>query len=215
MKHPVDTSVISTILLDLGGVLLDIRSNEEWKNRYINPLLGREIDQEDFRRLYIANELGELGPDRLKKELEALAGKPLSTAAFEAAWNGILLDMPERNMDAVRSLSEKFTLYLLSNTNSIHKDAWWRIIHDRYGEDAFPSAFSGYFYSHEIGSIKPDREIFSVVHKGIGQPAKSSVLFFDDKEENVEAARSFGWQSVRVIPGSADLTDLAGELGLL
>jgi len=67
--------------------------------------------------------------------------------------------------------------------------------------------------SHEIGLIKPDREIYEHVVNELGCPA-ASVCFLDDNQINVDAAREFGIDAHRV-DGSEAARALLAERGLL
>ncbi|UBF25143.1 HAD-IA family hydrolase [Kovacikia minuta CCNUW1] len=58
----------------------------------------------------------------------------------------------------------------------------------------FSRLFDGAFFSAEIGAIKPNLDFFEYVTAAIGQPP-SSMLFWDDSEKNVQAARKHGWQA--------------------
>lgn len=50
-------------------------------------------------------------------------------------------------------------------------------------------------YSHEVGLAKPYPEAYDLTTRRLGVRA-SEVLFLDDVEANVSAARAFGWQAV-------------------
>jgi len=79
---------------------------------------------------------------------------------------------------------------MLSNTNARH---WARRERD------FPTAGTLHHQhaSHEIGHAKPDGAIYDAFVREVGvRPA--SILFFDDLEENVAAARAAGWDAVRI-----------------
>ena len=53
----------------------------------------------------------------------------------------------------------------------------------------------GYFdhtiFSHEVGSLKPDRKIYDAAIAAAGKPP-DALFFTDDREENIEAARALG-----------------------
>jgi HAD superfamily hydrolase (TIGR01509 family) len=50
-------------------------------------------------------------------------------------------------------------------------------------------------YSHEVGLAKPDPAVYDLATRRLGvEPGE--VLFLDDVEANVEAARAFGWRAV-------------------
>ncbi len=55
--------------------------------------------------------------------------------------------------------------------------------------------FDFLFLSSEMGMVKPDAEIYETVLKAIALPPES-VLFIDDKPENIEAARRSGMQGL-------------------
>lgn len=64
------------------------------------------------------------------------------------------------------------------------------------GEAAYPflEEFDRRFLSGEMGVTKPDPRIYERVEEGCGLPSES-LLFADDREENVEAARIRGWRT--------------------
>jgi putative hydrolase of the HAD superfamily len=215
VKIPINTHTVETILLDFGGVLFEITSVEDWLDHHINPLLGTDLDMPAFNKLYQASECGELSESELKASMEQLSGNSFSMEDFASAWNGILLGMPESSMSILHRLAARYDLYLLSNTNAIHYASWWKTIEDKFGVGNFEKAFRGFFYSHELGCVKPGQDIYRKVHDLLGRPSRSSVLFFDDKKENADAAGAFGWQACHVDLSSTDLTAMVEELDLL
>ncbi|RJK94803.1 HAD family hydrolase [Vallicoccus soli] len=56
------------------------------------------------------------------------------------------------------------------------------------------SAFDRLFFSGELGVAKPDPGIYARVDEELGT-APGDVLFVDDREVNVEAARAHGWRA--------------------
>lgn len=56
----------------------------------------------------------------------------------------------------------------------------------------FLDRFDHLFFSCEVGYQKPDRAYYQFVEKTLGLE-KESILFLDDAERNVIAAREFGW----------------------
>ena len=50
-------------------------------------------------------------------------------------------------------------------------------------------------YSHEVGLRKPDPAVYALTAARLGvEPAQ--IVFLDDVEVNVEAARAVGWHAV-------------------
>jgi glucose-1-phosphatase len=89
----------------------------------------------------------------------------------------------------------------LANTNDA---AWRRLYPVLPTEPEFPSLarIQFRFASHLMGVQKPDPQAFREVERGTGYSG-DAILFFDDRTENVEAARWFGW--------TAELIDHAGD----
>ena len=59
-------------------------------------------------------------------------------------------------------------------------------------DDLFDQVFS----SAEIGFKKPDAPFFEAIANSIGVPAER-ILFWDDSQGHVDAARACGWQAER------------------
>jgi 2-haloacid dehalogenase len=58
----------------------------------------------------------------------------------------------------------------------------------------FLDEFDRYYISARMGVIKPEAEIYAMVEADCGLPAKS-LLFADDRPENITAAADRGWQT--------------------
>lgn len=84
---------------------------------------------------------------------------------------------------------------LLSNTCAGH---WEWIEKQRFPVMDF--TFDAQILSFEIGSMKPDREIYQAAEAAADVPV-SRILFLDDRLENVKAARSFDWQAEQCLGG--------------
>lgn len=69
-----------------------------------------------------------------------------------------------------------------------------------------------YYFSDEIGAVKPDRKIFEHVIDDLGAPPER-VFFFDDTSVNVRAARSVGLTAFEV-DGIAELETCLQRLGV-
>ena len=88
-------------------------------------------------------------------------------------------------------LKKNYKLYLVSNTNSIHK---------RYGyqDYEFLKLFDKLILSHQVKFIKPGEEIYLEVEKISGFPSEEH-LFIDDILEYVDAAKNIGWDGIKFI----------------
>ena len=69
------------------------------------------------------------------------------------------------------------------------------------------SFFDGIFYSAALGYQKPMPEFFCKATEAVGgQP--SEIILVDDTEENIVAARAFGWKAVQWRPGMNLIAEL-------
>jgi glucose-1-phosphatase len=85
----------------------------------------------------------------------------------------------------VEELAKEHPLYLLSNTNALHKD--WLFAR-------FPvfQHFKGGIFSHEAGCMKPHDEIYEAALSQLGlDPAET--LYIDDLSDNIVAGERFGF----------------------
>lgn len=58
----------------------------------------------------------------------------------------------------------------------------------------FATLFDGVFSSAFVGYKKPQPEFFEYIAKALAPLQKDEILFCDDREENVSAAKQFNWQ---------------------
>ena len=104
-------------------------------------------------------------------------------AEFIAAWEDIFV--PNEPMVAlVEKLHGRFPLYLLSNTNDIHRDYFFR---------QYPvfQRFTAGIYSYEAKASKPGRKIYETAQEQLGLEPKTT-FFIDDLLPNIEMARTLG-----------------------
>jgi putative hydrolase of the HAD superfamily len=103
---------------------------------------------------------------------------------FHETWSAVFLPdliVPER---LLANLKQRYPLILVSNTNESHVD---------YIARTYPvfDYFDHKIFSHEVGSLKPDREIYEAAIDAAGRPPEE-LFFTDDREENIHAARELG-----------------------
>jgi putative hydrolase of the HAD superfamily len=60
------------------------------------------------------------------------------------------------------------------------------------------AGFAHHTFSHRLRMAKPEAEIYQHAIESLGVPAER-VLFIDDREENVEAARAAGLQAIQYV----------------
>lgn len=99
----------------------------------------------------------------------------------------------------------------LSNTNPSH----WRQMLDASGPNAMPlHKLTHRFASHLLGCRKPNEAIYRKVERATGAAA-DQIGFFDDAQENVDAARRIGWHAHRIDPEVGDpIAQVRRHLGI-
>ena len=123
---------------------------------------------------------------RIPAELEYSGPEP-----FEQRFHAWQLRLFPGVAELVRNAAPRFRIALLSNTNEIH----WRQVNK--GNDVF-AHFDHIFLSYETGCFKPSESAFSSVTDHY-QCAPADVVFLDDSESNIVAARDFGMDARRVV----------------
>ena len=137
------------ILFDLGGVILDINVQATLKGFYD---LGFPAELMQFPHsmttdLFFKYETGKLDTDQFRNAIRESAGVEMSNQAFDEAWNAMLVSIPEERTALLKRLSERYPLYMLSNTSSLHV----KVFENMYLEAAGISmreVFTKIYYSH-------------------------------------------------------------------
>lgn len=115
----------------------------------------------------------------------------MSFEDFFQAWNCTFVPEPILPERIIKSLSEKYKLLVLSDTNEMHFD---------YIKENFPilDYIDDFILSHKVNVVKPSAEIFQAVVKIAG--CKPEECFFvDDLQVNVEGAKRFGLNAMQFI----------------
>lgn len=200
--------MIKNLLFDLGGVIMDIDRNccvktfESLGMREIDSLLGLYGQKGVFLEL----ESGLISPADFRTELRKKIPGEVSDRQIDDAFNEFLLGIPVERLRWLEQLRKEYPVYLLSNTNEIMMESK---IKDSFRADGHDinHYFDGIVTSYEAKCCKPARKIFDYASEKLGiNPAET--LFFDDSQANVDAARSYGYQAVRVRPGEEFMTIL-------
>jgi putative hydrolase of the HAD superfamily len=178
------------LILDFGGVLYHI-------DYYLSVVKFGEIGFSNFdawysqakqHELFDKLETGNISNENFYDEVRKISGLSLSDEAIATAWNALLLELPKERISLLKTLSQQFNLYLLSNTNRIHATAFKTQIEQHIGWDIFSEPFQRIYLSHEIGLRKPDAETFEFVINE-NRLNKEETLFVDDSFQHVEGAR--------------------------
>jgi len=183
------------LLLDLGGVLIDIDYQatekafeklgvDDFKNRYT-----QFAQNELFDRF----ECGQISPQHFINLLLPYTAPGTTPNEVVAAWNAMIGAFPVEKIALLDRLSQTLPLFMLSNTNELHwvpvEKAWKRV-----SQKDMASYFRTIFLAHQIGKRKPSPETFIWVCEQIGFEPKE-VLFIDDSPQHIEGAKAAGLQT--------------------
>jgi len=184
------------VCFDWGGVILRICRSFPEGVRAAGLDHREGVDNEELydvrRALSAEHQVGRMSEDDFFTSVSESYGglyTPEEVALVHDAW---LLDEYEGVAGLVRDLHETAPCptALLSNTNARH---WGRRISD------FPTAGSLHLQhaSHLLQLAKPDDGIYRAFESETGFSG-AQIVFFDDLEPNILAARKRGWRAVQV-----------------
>jgi putative hydrolase of the HAD superfamily len=199
---------IQAVLFDADGVIQQPTAAR--RSAWIN-LLGRSEDLDGFLQ------------DVFKAELPCLASQSDFSSAFAEVicrWNcsgsidealraWTMIEPKNEIIEMIKILRQTgTTCCLATNQEPIRADFMSR----RLG---YETLFDREFYSCRMGVAKPNVEYFRRIVTELGIESQR-VLFFDDREDNVEAARAAGLRAAHfhLSHGEARLRELLREFAL-
>lgn len=190
---------IRNIIFDLGGVIINIRSEEDWYKNYMIPLLGETgLANAIEKRIFELLELGDITVNDFYKNLCSLSSNKFSFDELEVAWNGRLLAIPEERIDLLYELSQSYSLFLLSNTNQMHCDFILNYIREKFKKDVFEEVFETTYYSFKLQKIKPHIDIYKSVIQDAALTTHET-LFIDDSSVNLAEPQTMGIQTIQFV----------------
>lgn len=193
-----------TLIFDLGGVLLDI-----FIDRSFGALMALGMDasiltekrclMDDMIQRYDRGDVSTAEfysyiAQYLPQSVQALPEDELQERIHDI-WNMMLGSFSREKMEYIKTLRERGNrVVMLSNTNEGHWETIERLF--RYTMGAPLSEFFDELYlSFEMNLRKPEPEIFESLLRSEGVEA-ADCIFFDDSEENCNAARELGIEAV-------------------
>lgn len=132
-----------------------------------------------------------LGKSELKDILPPFLAKwkwKGSTEEFVAAWLKYDHVIDERLIHVIQRLRQDQRICCLATSQERNRAEYMKT------KMGFQTAFDHLFFSCEIGLQKPDPAYYRHIEEVL-QVEKESILFWDDFEPNVAAARAHGWNA--------------------
>lgn len=186
MTADLATGSISTILFDADGVLQSTAPG--WREAMVSFLGPRAAADGDsfLYEVFVTERPTMTGQTDFGRALEPV----LRRYGIDAAVADVLAPstwiVPDKTMvDAVLALRASGLRCCLATNQQHLRAAYMR------SQLGYDDIFDQQFYSCELGLAKPDPAYFSTI-LGQLEAAPDTVLFVDDKEENVAGARTAG-----------------------
>jgi glucose-1-phosphatase len=194
----IDQHNVKNVILDLGGVLVDIEPGQtvDALKRIIKPDLIDSIKWDETPEVVSAIETGKWSKKQFVEHFHSVCKKDVIEEEIVDAWNAMILEFPHERVEMVKQLSQRYSLYLLSNTNAFHIKCFETEFRYRYNFQ-LKSLFKKVYYSSEIGYRKPDTDCFMHVLADAGIIPEETIMV-DDREENCRAAEKAGMLSLKV-----------------
>lgn len=206
---------IRNIIFDLGGVLLELDVQKTF-DAFGEIGLTKEIMMKRYNNegnFFLQFEKGQISADEFRASLRKMIGNSVSDGKVDYAWNEMLRGFRDDTIRLLSDLSGKYPLYLLSNTNEIHLPVYSEQFRETSGGTTLQKYFIETYYSHIIGTRKPEPESFRHVLKDAGINPKET-LFIDDFEENCTTAREIGLVAHQLKP-EENLRDVLERYGIM
>jgi putative hydrolase of the HAD superfamily len=189
----IDMARVKAVVFDLGGVLIEIdpgRCFRYWSDHggsSPEALRQKFVPDGPFER----HERGEIDFAEYAGHLRGQLALNLDDDIMREGWNALLGDALPGAVDAIEQATRRYPCFLFSNSNPVHH-ATWGPAHQH-----LLAPLTRQFVSSELGFRKPEPRAYAAVAELTGF-APETLLFFDDLEENVEAAQQIGFQAVTV-----------------
>ncbi|MBL7768336.1 MAG: HAD family phosphatase [Flavipsychrobacter sp.] len=197
---------IETIILDLGGVLLNIsfEATEKAFESIGVTNFHQYFSQYKASPLFEQLETGVVSEQEFFDYFRKETGLVVDDEAITTAWNAMLLDFPQERINWLRSLENRYRVFLFSNTNSIHHEAFQLKFSAEFPGKPFDLHFEKAYYSHLLGKRKPYVEAFeALIRDAAINP--STTLFIDDTKTNIEGAQQAGMKGIFLTNGETVL----------
>ncbi|MGB2924826.1 MAG: HAD family phosphatase [Limnothrix sp.] len=199
-------STIEAIIFDLGGCIINI----DYPRTILafNALHKADISvpysQDDQADLFDAFEMGAISAIEFRQELREILGIECDDPTLDQAWNAMLLDIPLQRIELLEALAQQKRLFLLANSNEIHRAAIKDIFQKTCGHQyaSLDELFEQTYYSHQMGDRKPNPSMFKQVLDAQNLEPNQT-LIIDDKAANIKAAEELGLQTFHLMKGKS------------
>jgi len=176
---------IENIIFDLGNVLIDVDFEVFYQKLGYVP---SQIDLKKAKKVIKHFEAGKISVEDFIYELNKKLNLQVSVSNFKKIWTN-LFSANQQMIALAEELSQKYPVYILSNTDEIHFPYIWNNFPElHFFQDRL-------LLSYKLGIVKPNPQIYQIACQKFNLIPESTI-FIDDKAENIEAARKFGFNGI-------------------
>jgi putative hydrolase of the HAD superfamily len=197
--------MINSVVFDIGQVLLSFNPLKYVEKKYND----RDITSKLYKNIFKSREwsLLDRGDISFKDAVGVCCSRDCSNSKYineiMSSWTEILAPIEENVKIAQRLKENSYKLYLLSN---FQYDAFLEV-ERKYD---FFNIFDGKIISSFVHYNKPEEEIYKLLISSYNLNPKDT-LFVDDTEDNIDAAKKLGFNTIHY----KQQTELLEELKLL
>jgi glucose-1-phosphatase len=196
------------VLFDLGKVLIHF----DWSiaARQIAPR-SRFTPEDLLQHMRVSPllsryESGAVDREQFFREVQREIAYQGTLEEFGAFFADIFSEIPEMIALHARVRAAGYPTFIFSNTNDL------AVSHIRRHYPFFKN-FDGYFFSYELGVMKPHAPIYEAAERATGR-AGPEILYLDDFPENSAAGAARGWQSILHVAPEQTIPRVEQILGL-
>lgn len=207
--------MIKNIIFDLCGPIITIDLNMMNAKFFEFGVCG--IDN-PYKTLYKAGvtkafEKNQITIDEFCDEVRKVLDTPLSDVQILEAWNTLIVAAPMEHAMLLKRLSNRYNLYLLSNSDVVNADYFRKYVGANMGNDLFQTAFRKVFFSCELGLRKPEPAVFQTILVKEKLRATETLLI-DDCKKHTEGASFAGLNTIWLEKGKdvSELFDCDGNI---
>ncbi|MHB9131691.1 MAG: HAD-IA family hydrolase [Armatimonadota bacterium] len=204
-------SKIRIVVFDLGRVM--IRLSAGWEGACqaagisYRPFDFTPEERAAFVHLEREYECGRLTTDHFAEQVHQHLHGLYTPDEFKAIYLAIIQEEFPGIHDIVLALKGAgYTTACLSNTSQLH----WPLLTDPV---IYPgiAALDIQHASFLFGLAKPDPVIYRRFEEVTGFSSKE-IIFFDDREDNIEGAQSCGWHAMQITPDRLSVEQITAAL---
>ena len=181
------------LVFDFGSVLVEEGSVEDMKKSL--PDIPEKLFFEVYNAAYDMFEKTSHETSTLKEEIEYISNKVSDEAKqyivpiYKAIIGAVHpFDYTDKLLDSLKS--QGYNLYYISNWNKSSFE-----INYKLGTFKFIDKMNGGVISYQVGTVKPNSDIYEILCDRYNLDP-STCVFFDDREENIESAEVLGFKGI-------------------